>query len=109
MLDEFELIYLEGFTDSTDKSKIALIELCVKVMSKWKEQNPDIELEKPMHFTKEQSAWIKKYVILKKREVLEEFRAKINNYLEDSSVFADFVVTDTHIDTAIAEMKGVIK
>lgn len=37
MLDEFERIYREGFTDSTDKSKIALIELCVKVMAEWKE------------------------------------------------------------------------
>lgn len=32
-----------------------------------------IELDTPMHFTKEQSEWIKKYVILKRYEAIEEF------------------------------------
>lgn len=35
---EFEKIYREGLQDPTDKSKIKLIELCVKVMAKWKGQ-----------------------------------------------------------------------
>lgn len=32
----------------------------------------EIDLDKPMHFTKEQAAWIKKYVILKRQDAIEE-------------------------------------
>ena len=32
----------------------------------------EIDLDKPMHFTKEQAAWIKKYVILKKHDAIDE-------------------------------------
>lgn len=59
-----------------------------------------------MHFTKEQSDWIKKYVILKRYATLDEFREKITRYLVECSDFADFVVTDHNIDTVIREMKG---
>lgn len=40
-----------------------------------------IDLSKPMHFTKEQSEWIKAYVILKKQEAkveaFEEVKSKM--------------------------------
>lgn len=65
-----------------------------------------VKIETPMHFTKEQSDWIKKYVILKRYATLDEFREKITSYLAESSDFADFVVTDNNIDTVIREMKG---
>lgn len=39
-------------------------------------------------------------------DALEEFRKKINNYLNESSDFADFVVTDNSIDRVLDEMKG---
>lgn len=32
----------------------------------------EIDLEEPMHFTKEQVRWIKKYVIVKRQNVIEE-------------------------------------
>lgn len=40
-------------------------------------------------------------------QALDDFRAKINCYLAESSDFADFVVTDNDIDIVINELKGV--
>ena len=39
-------------------------------------------------------------------DALEEFREKINEYLDESTDFADFVVTDSAIDYVLEEMKG---
>lgn len=39
-------------------------------------------------------------------EAIDEFRKKINNYLNESTDFADFVVTDSAIDRVLDEMKG---
>lgn len=36
-----------------------------------------VDLETPQHFTKEQSEWIKQYVIIKKAEAQADARAKI--------------------------------
>lgn len=36
-----------------------------------------VDLEKPMHFTKEQSEWIKAYVIVKKQEARAEVIDKV--------------------------------
>ena len=41
-----------------------------------------------------------------KEQTLDEFRKKINKYLNESTDFADFVVTDTAIDYVLDEMKG---
>lgn len=39
-------------------------------------------------------------------KVLDEFRKRINEYLNESSDFADFVVTDGAIDTVIEQLKS---
>ena len=39
-------------------------------------------------------------------DAIEEFRTKINQYLNESTDFADFVVTDCAIDCVLNEMKG---
>lgn len=44
-----------------------------------------------------------------REDALEEFRKKINNYLTESTDFADFVVTDGAIDCVIDEMKGCVE
>jgi len=46
----------------------------------------EIDLDKPMHFTKEQAAWIKKYVILKRHDAIKEFVKSIekNQTMQDN-------------------------
>lgn len=43
---------------------------------------------------------------LGRQDAIQEFREKINKYLNESTDFADFVVTDGAIDCVIDEMKG---
>lgn len=41
-----------------------------------------------------------------RRQTLDEFRARINDYLMDRHGYGDFVVTDNAIDCVIEQMKG---
>lgn len=50
--------------------------------------------------------YLQKIISDAKAEWIEEFREKINKYLNESTDFADFVVTDTAIDYVLDEMKG---
>lgn len=56
----------------------------------------EIDLDKPMQFTKEQAAWIKKYVILKKHdaidELVKEFDKSIKSEIRREYWWADVVV-----------------
>lgn len=56
----------------------------------------EIDLDKPMQFTKEQSAWIKKYVILKRHdaidELVKEFDKSIKSEIRREYWWTDVVV-----------------
>jgi len=56
----------------------------------------EIDIDKPMHFTKEQAAWIKKYVILKRHdaidELVKEFDKSIKSEIRREYWWTDVVV-----------------
>lgn len=58
-----------------------------------------IDLEKPMHFTKEQSEWIKQYVILKRKEVIDDTIQEIHDNVYEQGVrdFAKWLI-DKKVD-----------
>ena len=56
-----------------------------------KEKTEDIDLEKPQHFTKEQSLWIKKYCSIKNNEfynqAIDDFADGIREILKDNAIY----------------------
>lgn len=52
-----------------------------------KDLSVDVELDSPQHFTKTQSAWIKKYVILKKREARSEIIDSLKKVIRENTEF----------------------
>lgn len=62
----------------------------------------NINLEKPMHFTKEQSKWIKAYVIVKKQEaradMLTEIKAKARKYHRGKDEPVEFVIYENELE-----------
>lgn len=51
--------------------------------------------------------WMEEHDAEIRRQTLDEFREKINDYLVNSYAYGDFVVTDTAIDCVIEQMKEV--
>lgn len=48
------------------------------------------DLSKPMHFSKEQSKWIKSYVILKRQEAVDEFLSEFDKWAKTNKKLTYF-------------------
>lgn len=103
---------IENINNEEDKRETISIILEHEQLADWLEElksYQQLDLEIPQHFTKEQSIWIKKYCIERNKEfynqALEDFRKKANDFLNESSDFADFVITDNDIDCICNELR----
>lgn len=107
VIREFEEKVGVRFINKTECSK-ALAEHDAKVRATAIEEFiSEIELDKPMHFTKEQTAWIKKYVILKRHdaidELVKEFDKSIKSEIRREYWWTDVVVRVKKIGEQLKE------